>query len=69
VRINQGHELREQQLSDVHQIALALEHVRKSRQIGLEPVLLRVPVGRQAQVPDHRVDVVLELRTSPRAST
>ena len=42
--------------------SLALQHSREARQVGLEPVLLRVAVRRQAEVVDHGVDVVFQLR-------
>ena len=39
-----------------------MQHIGEPRQIGLEPVLFRVAIRGQAQIPDHGVDVVLELR-------
>src|SRR5262245_14180644 len=55
-------QFRQQQLADGDQIALPLQHPRELGEVGLEPVLLLVAVGGAAQVVDHRVDVVLELR-------
>ncbi len=57
-----GTELGQQHLADRLQVALALEHAAEPREVRLQPVLLGVAVGRQPQVVDHRVDVVLELR-------
>ncbi len=61
VRVDQRHELGEEQLADGGEVALALQHAGESREVRLQPVLLRVAVGRQPQVVDHRVDVVFEL--------
>ena len=61
LRVDERRELRQQQLADGDEIALALQHAREPGQVGLQPVLLLVAVGRAAQVVDHRVDVVLEL--------
>ena len=47
--------------ADGREVALALQHAGEPREVGLQPVLLGVAVGRQPQVVDHRVDVVLEL--------
>ena len=54
-------ELAHDQLRHRGQVALPLEHSRDARQVGLQPVLLGVPLRRLAQVGDHLVDVVLEL--------
>ena len=43
------------------QVALALHHAAELGEVGLQPVLLGVALGRGAQVADHRVDVVLEV--------
>ena len=48
-------------LADRDEIALALQHAGEAGEVGLQPVLLGVAVGREPQVVDHRVDVVLEL--------
>ena len=61
VRVDERHELAEQQLADGRQVALPLQHAGEPCEVGLQPVLLGVAVGRQPQVVDHRVDVVLEL--------
>jgi hypothetical protein len=58
---DEGRQLGQQHLADAHQVALALEHAGEARQIGLQPVLLVVALGGQAQVVNHRVDVVFEL--------
>ena len=55
-------QLREDELGDRHQVALALEHPRELGQVRLEPVLLGVLLGRVPEVADHLVDVVLERR-------
>ena len=61
LRVDQRRQLAEQQPADGFEIALALQHVGKPREVGLQPVLLGVAVGGQPQVVDHRVDVVFEL--------
>ena len=61
LRIDQRRQFREQHAPDGLQVALALQHVGEAREVGLEPVLLGVAVGREPQVVDHRVDVVFEL--------
>ena len=48
-------------LADGREIALALQHAGELREVGLQPVLLGVALGREPQVADHRVDVVFEL--------
>ena len=62
LRINERRQLREQHAADGAEIALTLQHAREASEVGLEPVLLFVAVGREPQVVDHRVDVVFELR-------
>ncbi len=52
----------EQHLAHGVQFALALQHAREFGEVGLQPVLLAVALGGLAQVRDHRVDVVLQLR-------
>ena len=61
LRIHQRREFGQQQPADGGQIALALQHVGELGEVGLQPVLLGVAIRRQAQVVDHRVDVVFEL--------
>ena len=61
LRAHQRSELLEQHLADGAQVALALHHAAELREVRLEPVLLGVAVGRDLEVADHRVDVVLEL--------
>ncbi len=61
VRGDERHELGQEHLADRLQVALALEHAAEPREVRFQPVLLGVAVGRQPQVVDHRVDVVLEL--------
>ena len=48
-------------LADGRQIALALQHAGEAGEVGLQPVLLGVALRGEAQVVDHRVDVVFEL--------
>ena len=62
LRIDERREFREQHAADGAEIALALQHAGETSEVGLEPVLLLVAVGREPQVVDHRVDVVFELR-------
>ena len=47
---------------DRDQVALALQQPGELGEVGLQPVLRRVLLGRLAQVDDHLVDVVLERR-------
>ena len=61
VRGDQRGEVREDQLRHRRQVALALQHPAELGQVGLEPVLLHVLARGVAEVPDHLVDVVLEL--------
>ena len=61
LRVHQRRELRQQQLAERDQVALALQHVGEFGEVGLEPVLLGVAVGGEPQIVDHRVDVVFEL--------
>ena len=60
LRVDQRRELRQEQPAHGNQVTLALQHVGESGEIGLQPILLGVAVGREPQVVDHRVDVVLE---------
>ena len=59
--VDQRRQLGEQQPADRGQIALALQHVGEFGEVGLQPVLLGVDVGREPQIADHRIDVVFEL--------
>ena len=43
------------------QIALALQHAGEAREVGLQPILFGVAVGREPEVVDHGVDVVFEI--------
>ena len=61
LRVDQRRQLREQHPAHRDEVALALQHARELRQVGLQPVLLLVALGGAAQVVDHRVDVVLEI--------
>ena len=61
VRVDERHQLGQQQLADRGQVALALQQAGEAGEVGLQPVLLGVAVGGQPQVADHRVDVVLQL--------
>ena len=62
MRVDQRRQLGQQQLADGVQLALALQHAGEPGEVGLQPVLLAVALGGLAQVRDHRVDVVLQLR-------
>ena len=61
LRIHGRGDLAHDQLGHRRQVALTLEHARDPGQVGLQPILLGVALGRLAQVGDHLVDVVLEL--------
>ena len=53
-------ELGEDQVRDLVEVALALEHAGESLEVGLQPVLLDVLPRRFAEVPDHLVELVLQ---------
>ena len=59
--LDQRRQLGQQHPADGAEVALALQHVGEPGEVGLQPVLLGVALGREPQVVDHRVDVVLEL--------
>ena len=61
LRVHQGRQLGQQHAAHGAQIALSLQHAGEARQVGLQPILLGVAVRREAQVVDHRVDVVFQL--------
>ena len=61
MRVHEWHQLGQQHLAHGREIPLPLKHSGESREVALQPVLLGVAVGGQPQVPDHGVDVVLEL--------
>ena len=61
LRVDQWRKLRKQQSPDGSQIALSLKHAGEICQIGLQPILLSVVLGSQAQIADHRVDIVFKL--------
>ena len=63
--VDQRRQLREEHFSDREEIALSLQHAREFREIRLEPVLLFIAFRGHAEVVDHRVDVVLQLRDFP----
>ena len=54
-------QLRHNELRHRLEILLSLHHVRELREVGLQPVLLVVLLGRGLQVRDHLVQVVLQL--------
>ena len=62
VRGDQRGQVRQNQLGHGAEVALALQHPAELGQVGLEPVLFHVLPRGVAEVPDHLVDVVLELR-------
>ena len=62
LRAHERRQLRQQHAADGGEIALSLEHVGEPGEVGLQPVLLGVLIGRGPQVPNHRVDIVFELR-------
>ncbi len=59
--IHQRRQLGQEQPAHGGEVALALQHVGKLCEVGLQPVLFGVHVGGQTQVADHGVDVVFEL--------
>ena len=59
--MHQRRQLGQDHLRDGHQVTLALQHAGEPSQVGLQPVLLVVLLGRVAKVADHLVDVVLEV--------
>src|SRR6185369_711258 len=61
LRVDEGGQFRQHQLTDRDEVALPLQHARELGQIRLQPVLLLVSVGRLTQVVDHRIDVVFQL--------
>ena len=58
--VDQRRQLGQQQAADGRQIALALKHVGELGEIGLQPVLFGVALGGEAQIADHRIDVVFQ---------
>ena len=65
VRVDERRHLAHQHPRDRLLVALPLEHPREAGEVRVEPVLRRVLRGRLAQVADHLVDVVLEVRDLP----
>src|SRR6185369_10379477 len=62
LRVDQGSKFRKQHPADRSKIALPLQHAGEPRQVSLQPVLFRVALRREAEIIDHRVDVVFEFR-------
>lgn len=62
MRVHQRRQLRQQQPADGGQVALTLQHVGESGEVGLQPVLLGIDVGGEPQIADHGIDVVFQLR-------
>ena len=62
VRGDDRRHLAHQEPRDGLLVALALEHPGEAGEVRVEPVLRGVPLGRLAEVADHLVDVVLEVR-------
>ena len=69
LRVDQRRELVEHLARDGEQIALALQHAREPREVGLEPVLLLVDRVVSASVRIIWLTLSLSSATSPRAST
>jgi hypothetical protein len=61
LRLDERREFGQQHPADRREVALALQHVGEPGKVRLQPVLLRILIGGQPEVADHRVDVVLEL--------
>jgi len=59
---DQRRQLRKQELGYGQQVALALHHSSKFRDVGLQPILFIVLTGRGGEVQDHLIDVVLQRR-------
>src|SRR6185437_4567431 len=62
LRVDQGSKFRKQHPGDGSKIALPLQHAGEPRQVSLQPILFRVALRREAEIIDHRVDVVFEFR-------
>ena len=60
LRVDQRRKFGEQHAADGGEIALALQHAGEAGEVGLQPVLLGVAVGGEAEVVDHGVDVVFQ---------
>ena len=58
--VDQRSQLGQEHLADGEQVALALQHAGELGHVGLEPVLFLVALGGDAQIVNHRVDVVFE---------
>ena len=58
--VDQRRQFGQQQPADGGEVALALQHVGEFGEVGLQPVLFGIDLRRQAEVADHRVDVVFE---------
>jgi hypothetical protein len=58
LRVHQRGQLAQDQVGDLHQVAVALHQRGEPGQVGLQPVLR---AGRLAEVGHHQVDVVLQL--------
>ena len=60
LRADHRRQLGQDQVTDGDQVFLALQHARELGQVGLEPVLLGVDLGRVLEVADHLVDGVFQ---------
>ena len=60
--LDEGTEFAQQYLADRAQFALPLKHAAELGEVGLQPILLAVAFGGVAQIRDHRVEVVFQLR-------
>ena len=61
LHFDKGGEFGEDDLGDRHQVLLSLQQPGQLRQVRLQPVLLGVDPRGILQVPDHLVDVVLQI--------
>ena len=61
LRADQRRDLGHDQPRDLVEVALALHEAGDAGEVGVQPVLLRVALGRRAEVLDHLVDDVLQL--------
>ena len=60
--VHQRNQFRQKLPTHRGEVALALQHACKAREVRLQPVLLGVAIGCETKVVDHRIDVVFEFR-------
>ena len=62
LRCDQWRQFGQHHLRDCFHIALALQHSRETGKISLQPILLRVFLGRIFEIQNHLVDIIFECR-------